>query len=63
MRNESLKCWKDLTDSEKWEILLAKYEGKKIEALSYQRSIDMTKIPYKDWIEALRSGDYEEEKV
>ena len=33
MRNENLKCWKDLTDCEKGAILLARYEGKKIEVL------------------------------
>lgn len=33
MRNENLKCWKDLTDSEKGALLLAKYEGREIEVI------------------------------
>lgn len=31
MRNEKLKCWKDLTDCEKGAILLAKHEWKEVE--------------------------------
>ena len=49
MRNENLKCWKDLTDCEKGALLLAKHEGKEIEVFFGGEWIDEPSDVFEDY--------------